>query len=194
MANNPCTRHNTFMGADLYRFHKCVFKSVSILIVLILICGQCFAQDISERYVSKTVGDDNVIFIKPHEINALKSNNLKKQLLADFTIPSQTDSVAFLFSIYSKEPIVLERIKIFCYDRIVFSSALEKMFVKTEKKLYVGRYRFMMSKTNFKTLYSVDYPYVIDISKDMKFSFKKRKWNKEKQIITDIIKLAEINQ
>ncbi|MBQ3655345.1 MAG: hypothetical protein II956_00680 [Bacteroidales bacterium] len=189
MVNNP----NIF-NTKTTEMVKCRFRFVWLLILTFLVCNITFAQDISERYISKTVGNDNVFFIKPHEIPAMKTNGIKNPLLGDFTISSENDSVAFLFTVYSKTPIIVERIKIQCYERIIYSSPTEKLFIVTEKNLYKGRYRCYLSKEGFKNLYSIDLPFVINLDKDMKFEFKKRKWYKEKQIITDIIKLIEINQ
>ena len=162
-------------------------------LILFFSINICCAQDISKRYVSKVVGNDNVFFVKPHEIPSKKDNNVKNPLIADFSIASQSDSVAFLFTVYTKEPIILKQIQILCYDRVSYSSELEKLFVVTEKKLYKGRYRCYISKQNLENLYSIDNPYVINLNKGLKFGFKPSKWQTEKNVITKIINLSEIN-
>lgn len=149
----------------------------------LLISVQCYSQS-SDCYEIV----DDVLRINPREIPAAKGNTVKKPLLMVYEIAQKSDSVAMLMTVFSKSATALERIKILCYDRVSYSSQLERISVATQKKLHEATYRCYISKQNFQNLYSIDDSFMIDLNKEMKFGLKPSKWKKEQQTMNQIIK------
>lgn len=169
---------------------------ILLLTLLCLLCNSIVnAQKISKRFVSKNTETGIIYFIKPYEMPYHGSNRVvAKPMLYDLTIITNSDSVAFCTSIFTKEPVSLENAQITISDGTTYTLPLQKIVVGMEKKHYKNRYRFYITKKQLDAMYGGAKPFDVNFGNGIVFSIAKGSWAAESQTYKTILNLSTINE
>lgn len=169
-------------------------KKLFHLFILLSVCHSTgFAGDLSKRYKSFLTGNGMLYFINPTKMQRLGNSIAAKDLIFDITYLSKDeDSVSYTATVITNQ--------IMKFDNVLIQNAVKNIKSKTEivycepkGAYYVNRIRFYIKWAELKELYENEQPYILDFGNNLIFSFNTKKWKIEKDDITRIIKIVELN-
>lgn len=166
--------------------------------LLLLLTSLCIsisqASSLSKRYVTFSTESGILYFIRPMHMPKCDGNTSRYGMTFDITyLSGDLDSVSFTSTIVIRELEEIDSVYI-RYGREVLKSKVERIYCEPYKSGYVYRSRFYIKWSELKQLYKNDEPYLIEYRKNIRFSFRKKKWRKEHKEINQIINLIDYNQ
>jgi hypothetical protein len=133
--------------------------------------------------------------MRPQEMpQHAKGQGIKGPMLYDITILTDNDTVAFMMTVCSKEPIIMEQADFISGDGSRTSHKIQKIYLNARKKYFVGRYRCQLTKAHLNSLYAADAPFIVDFGNNTQFAIKKGNWANEKRVYSMVYKLSELNK
>ena len=171
-----------------------MLRNLIYITALIMLCNAAIAQKVSKLYVSKATETGILYFIKPREMPpAGKDIKPKEPVLYDVTIHSDKDTADILMSITTLTPIVFDTVTFAYNDGESATHTLQKIYIDTKERAFVGRYRCRLPKSELNTMFSCKRPFAIHFANGAKYAYKQRQWEKESKIYNTIAKLSELN-
>ena len=123
-----------------------------------------------------------------------EGNSTKKGMTFDMTyLSNDDDSVSFTSTIVTNHASPIDSVTIHSNQHSIRTN-IEQIYCEPHKNKYIWRIRYYITWTQWKELYNNQTPYIIEFEKDLMFSFHKKKWEKEKNDINNILQIIELNK
>lgn len=133
-------------------------------------------------------------FILPMHMPKCDGNQTRYGMTFDITYLSDNeDSVSFTSTIVTKQAIKFDTVCIRSGNKVIKVHP-EQLFCEPHGSGYVSRNRYYITWAECKELYQSSVPYVIDFGEGIKFSFKPKKWAKERETINSIFRIIDMNK
>jgi hypothetical protein len=151
------------------------------------------AQKISKYYTVSSQKNGSLYFIEPEYGFENKKENC--ELIFDMTFLSTQDTLLLNFSLVSPEITEIDSIS-FTSSQKNISSQSEKLFIEDEKKSWKHRYssQFLFVEV-YEVFQSEESPILTIYSEGQKIplTMKQNKWKKERDIVSKIFKMIQVN-
>lgn len=123
-----------------------------------------------------------------------EGNQTRYGLTFDITyLDNDDDSVSFTTTVITALPMSLDSVLIVTAQGNIKVNT-DKIYSEPYKSNYLNRLRFYLKWRDLKLLYGLVIPYVIVYGDDLRFSFSRKEWMSEREIINRIIKIIELNK
>ncbi|MCC8088305.1 MAG: hypothetical protein LIO79_03445 [Rikenellaceae bacterium] len=170
---------------------------ISLLFLLIIGCLSGSSQKINRDYSFLKQQNGNLYFI--HPMNGFKSSdkNIKKDMEYDMTYLTATDSVSFIFSVYTYEVAKLDSLRIIDVNGAeIYSTGVEMIYVKPRKKYWIQRAGITVPYELLSDLYKKDEPYSIVLhggESEIIYKMAQGKWRSQSDMVNKIFDVIEYN-
>lgn len=123
-----------------------------------------------------------------------EDNQMKYGMTFDITyLSGDEDSVSFTSTIVIPSPMSSDSVCI-KYGANKIKARVEHIYCEPYKSFFISRNRYYIKWKEWKDMYENNTPYIVDFNNGTRFSFKKKKWEKERKIIIKIIEMIELNK
>lgn len=157
--------------------------------------GYIRSNNYSDKYITTLSEKGMLFFIKPQKMPRIKGYDAVKDMEYDITYITNTDSVSYTISIYTKTPIKTDSVEIL-YNGNILKEQLEKIYIEPNKSKWESRLRFRIPYHVFKSMYQLTKSFQFKFSDDKHiafFFFDSSKWEKEKKKMNSIIGIIDYN-
>lgn len=169
-------------------------KKILFLIILFASLLECYAGNVTKKYVAFLTENGMLYFVKPMHMPKCNGNETKYGMTFDITyLVGDDDSVSVTATIVAAMPIKLDSVNIRSKQWDV-QKAVDQIYCEPYKSCYVSRIRFYLKWEEWKELYQEQQPYMIDFGTQLRYAFKSRQWKKKREIMNRIIGTIEINK
>lgn len=149
-----------------------------------------FTQNIHER--------GKLYFVFPQKMKGVKGDSKKAYLSYDFTYLDSENKVSLLTTCFTKEPFVVDSIHVVLPSGRTQSYGIEKIYNERKKGYWNGRNRCYIDFSLWCDMFQGTEPYRLILSsvkgKRIDFTFSKKSWKKNKEIINFLQTLIEMNR
>ncbi len=169
-------------------------RSFILLLFFHLICFIAKAQNISKFYTSSIQENGILYFIEPKQEFSNKKERAK--LIYDLTYLAGNDSISVNFTYTNNFVKKIDSI-VLIQEKIRLHSKTKKIFIETNKNVWVHRYSAIFSFNEFTKIFKQNKQAQILIyfqNKPVKLEINDKKWKKTSHIITKIFNLIEANK
>ncbi len=158
------------------------------------------SKSINNMFVQRSVGDESLFYIFPQTLPAYKDTKSEsKSLDYDYTYVQKNDSVTMLISLTLKAPVKKIKAEITC-NNAVYRFEPELLFAKPKGNKLVYRLRLSMPYKDFENINMSPTPFVLSFyyginekESILNFGYNQKKWNENRQKMTSILNLININ-
>ncbi len=167
-------------------------------ILVILICIPFVVTKVDaggKKYVTFATQNGTLFFVRPMTMSRNEGCSAAKHLVFDITyLESDKDSVSFTSTIVTNNSESIDSVRIYLSNGMVLSTKTMPLYIEPSKSRNVMRVRFYLKWEQWKMLYSQNEPFTLDYGNHLLFSHNKKKWDKVKVSMNNIINLIEQNE
>lgn len=159
-----------------------------------LLCISSFSGNIAKKYKSHLTEEGTVYFIMPQKMPKAKNSIAHKDLFFDVTCINTNDTISVAATIHTTYPIMDSLVVITTPHGKTYSAPIIVIYRDLNKKGYINRLKFNITKNEFRELFNANQPFHIDYGKGCAFAFKRKAWKEKQLLINNIMNLMELNK
>ena len=169
-------------------------KRLLLIFLSIGFCFSAFAVKLDERYVMKPFEGGQIYFILPYSIPSEATST--KDLLADITYLTNSDSVTINLSVWSKNELQADSI-VFIGNQRMSLCKFQTFFIEKDEKQWHHRYSMHIPLESLNSLYKNPVPFALCIYAQegiLRYANSVRMWKTEQEWMNQILHIILRNK
>jgi hypothetical protein len=173
-------------------------RFVCSLLLFFLINNNGLSQNVDKLYILQKNDAGCLFFIHQQKLTVEKNRLAKKDLTFDITLFCQNDSATLRFTYLTNELFTADSLTIYTENESETFS-VKSLYVEKKKGIWHQRIEMTMLSLSLERMYAQEVPYTLNLSKEdsdtsISYRYSKKKWNKKKAIMKDLLLLFFFNR